>query len=421
MLQYQVNLQWQLILFLIGYLDVVCNRTVAGWGYDPNNPDRRVGVQIFVNGSSTGFVVADKFRHDIVGSCHGDGNHGYTFYIPDNIAQIRTVEARFVDSGQLLLGSNGQGIDETTNRPLPDEWVSEKGGYALPSVFLLGAAKSGTSSLHNYLGQCADICVSNPKEPYYFEYEYEAGATFYFNKYFSHWHGQKLVVDARHRNLYLPWVPERIKAHNPSARLLVILRNPVQRAISHWWHWYSASRAFEPLNLKEALAADLRRIESERTLTVNQKMSSYAAVLLNDMDGANLTHKNEARLRTYLDSGYYMEQIDRYLQFFPRDQLHVLLLDDLIVAPQKTFASILEFLGLNPDFAKRIRYPVCNTSMPGKSEQLDASILSWLHAHYESHNRTLEGFLGRSLNTWSSCAAPLADYPLILSTAGKLD
>jgi len=381
---------------LIGYLDVVAYRTVSGWAYDPANPERKLAVNIFLNGGEAGSAVANIFRQDLLGFC--GGRHGFSFAVPDHVNSIWDIEVRIAGSEQRLVRP-ALWLDEATNQPLPDGWKAGDGTHLYPSLFVLGAAKSGTTSLHNYLSQCVGVCVSNPKEPYYFEYELKRGSAFYYNRYFSHWNGERVVAEARHRNLYLPWVPRRIWEYKPLARLVVILREPVRRAISHWWHWRISS--LEPLAFREAAIEDLRRIEIERKLPEETRICNYETALDDDRDGEYRTFREEAKLRTYIDSGYYLEQIDRFLQYFPRKQLHIMLVDDLIASPLEAMAGLLNFLEVDPALATRIQYPICNRSMEGQADHIEAETLAWLGAHYAPHNQRLAEFLGRPLPGWT--------------------
>lgn len=105
---------------------------------------------------------------------------------------------------------------------MPDQMKPPKANY--PDFFILGAAKCGTTSLHAWLDFHPDILMSDPKEPFFFEAEYERGREYYRETYFKHWQGQPLTGDARHRNLYFSYIPERIRELNPAARFIILLR-----------------------------------------------------------------------------------------------------------------------------------------------------------------------------------------------------
>ena len=120
-----------------------------------------------------------------------------------------------------------------------------RGGTALsmtvdgPSnFFILGAARSGTTSLYQYLARHPDVLMSTPKEPVFFEAEYENGLAYYRDRYFKGWNGEPALGEARPANLLLSYVAPRIRESFPDAKLVAILRNPVDRAYSHWWVKY---------------------------------------------------------------------------------------------------------------------------------------------------------------------------------------
>lgn len=370
-----------------GYLDGVVHRIIFGWAYDSQYPDRALDVEVKINGELAGRTVANVFRSDLRDSGIGNGYHAFQIPIPEEIESVECVEVYIAGSSHRLAASSPEPIRADLNRPLPAAWQPVKGRHAYPNFFILGAAKSGTTSLHRYLSECPDIAMSNPKEPYFFEAQYRWGATHYFNRHFGHWKGEGLVGEARHRNLYLPHVPPRIHEYNPDARLVVILRNPVERAVSHWWHWYS--RGEETLPLRAALEADLLRIREG----AKQPEELYVQALYEG---------REREMRTYVDSGYYMQQIGRYIELFGAERLHTILFDDVVADPEGMMADTLRFLGVDESLAAGIAYPVCNPSLAGMLEHVDAETLAWLQAHYASHNEHLARFLGRPLDIWDS-------------------
>jgi len=275
-----------------------------------------------------------------------------------------------------------------SERPLPLSWIAGE-HYRKPSLFVLGAAKSATTSLHVYLDQHPHIFMSKPKEPVFFEAEYERGARFYYSKYFGGSNNEPVIGESRHRNLYLPYVPARIHAYNPRAKLLAVLRNPAERAISHWWHWYS--RGFEHLSPQEAFEADLRRIGAGEKVGTPEEIMSYVNAL---------GPYAQSRHRTYIDSGYYHDQLERYLQLFSRDQLCVVLFDDLVSMRVETMRRVFEFLDVDPDRAPLLNYEPLNQSAPGMWAHVDGQCWRGLVEHFAPHNRRLEQLLDRSLACW---------------------
>ncbi|MCK4846189.1 MAG: sulfotransferase [Deltaproteobacteria bacterium] len=292
-----------------------------------------------------------------------------------------------------------------------------------PDFFILGAAKCGTTSLYAYLDQHQDIYMSKPKEPLFFEAEFEKGLDFYWEKYFSGWKGEKLVADSRHRNLYLPYVAERIHAVNPDARFIILLRNPIDRAQSHWWHYYR--RGYEQLDFEEAVKADLERI-GRGLFNTPEIIGEYA-----DESGKEVSGRKLIRYRTYLDTGYYAEQIECYLKLFPSTSFKFVLFKDMIKDPIQVVTDVCEFLAIDSDECARFDYSARNkgkhlkvrtytasnlmknflyASRTGSifdslsnirnKPKIDSTLHEWLAEHFRPHNKRLEGIIGRNLDHW---------------------
>jgi hypothetical protein len=372
----------------IGYIDGIRFRQVYGWAHSPDRSSETPYLRISVNGKYTGLVAADRPRPDLqaVGI---DLPRGFEWTLPDACETVEAVTVTAVADNTSLPRDREFSVCETTNRNLPAQWVSGP-AHRFPSFFILGAAKCGTTSVHGYLSQHPEVCMSNPKEPFFFEAEFENGSAYYFNRYFSHWKDETTVGEARHRNLYMPYTAERIHAFNPQARLIVCLRNPAQRAVSHWWHWYS--RGMDPLSFAQAIEEDRERIESR---------ISYDNLPIRNLYQRMLTSDGKGILRTYLDSGYYYEQIERFLRLYPRSHLHVVLLEDLVRDPERVMAAILDFIGVDAGFASQMDYTPLNRSEGNMMAQVDSSTLDWLAEHYRLHNSGLLQLLGRKNPEWN--------------------
>ncbi len=145
------------------------------------------------------------------------------------------------------------------------------------NLFLLGAAKCGTTSLHYLLDQHPDICMANPKEPLFFEAEYEKGLEYYQRTYFTGCNAEPVIGESRTRNLFLPYVPGRIHETFPEAKFIVVLRNPVERAYSHWHHW-SAS-GVEKLEFGEAVKQNLKWLDENSSLSMEEYIRLHMQTL----------------------------------------------------------------------------------------------------------------------------------------------
>ncbi len=302
---------------------------------------------------------------------------------------------------------------------------------SVPSFLLLGAAKCGTTSLAHYLSQHPDVFFSEPKEPIFFEAEYEKGLSHYWETYFRGWHGERAVGEGRVWNLYLPFVAPRIRETLPDARLIALLRDPVERVHSHWWHRFS--RGQEPLGFAAAIRADRARIERGEGFAGEAGARAWRAGLYRDSPSTG--H------RVLLDLGFYAEQIERYRALFPAAQLEVVLHEDLAADQPRVMRGLFEFLGVDPGVrvtdasprnvrAERVRSPAARRALfaaralglrrlvprrlralqhallerPQQRPALDAGLRRELVAYYEPHTARLERLLDRDLSSWRATA-----------------
>ena len=110
---------------------------------------------------------------------------------------------------------------------------------ARPNLFVIGAMKSGTTTLHEYLGSHPEICMSDRKEPGYFveEYGWSNGVDWYLRQ-FSGDGKEKYLGESTTDYTKLPrfkGVARRIAEFNPGAKIMYLLRDPIERTISHYW------------------------------------------------------------------------------------------------------------------------------------------------------------------------------------------
>lgn len=201
-----------------------------------------------------------------------------------------------------------------------------------PNLFLLGAGKCGTTSLHQLLGSHPDIHVSNPKEPSFFCSYFQVIADPI--TYFSLFHSEaRYRVDASHVYFSNPETPPILKGLFPSAKFIVILRDPKRRAYSLYQH------------LRRACHADGRPIEV---------LESFAEALFAEEERFNSpeffqTCRHYFYNFMYVRSSLYDLQIDRYLSLFARDQFLFLTLAELRHQPQATREKLAAFLNVSPD------------------------------------------------------------------------
>lgn len=294
-----------------------------------------------------------------------------------------------------------------------------------PNFLILGAAKSGTTSLYHYLKQHPQVYMSDPKETRFFELDYHKGMEFYWNTYFKGWEGQRAIGEASPSYIYLPYVPERVKAELPEAKLIAILRNPVDRAFSHWWMTFSLG--VENLSFEAAIQANLEQLRSGFSFEGEEGEKLWRESIYWGKK------RRVAKRRWYLDMGYYAQQLKRYLALFPRSQIKILFFDDLCQNHLALVADMARFIEVDPGFElpddtpqmaatpkaglpllrwarifhiqrfipQFLRSGLANfLARYGSKPAMSPATRSWLVKHYYEHNRELEQIVERYLSYW---------------------
>lgn len=190
---------------------------------------------------------------------------------------------------------------------LPGQRGSARG--ALPNLVIIGAMKSGTTSLHAYLDQHPAVAMSNPKEIHYFT---DRNADRPVDWYAAHFDPDAPVRgEASPGYTKFPHragVPERMHRLIPDARLIYIVRDPVTRTVSQYLHEYLRHREDRPLS--EALA--------------------------------------DFRGNVYVDQSRYAYQLEQYLPLYPLERIHVMTTESLEADPQTALRAVTDFLDLEP-------------------------------------------------------------------------
>jgi hypothetical protein len=187
--------------------------------------------------------------------------------------------------------------------------------------FIVGVQKTGTTSLYKYLDEHPDILMPEVKENNYFiiDKAYEKGEA-YFHKFFKSYQSQKRIGSASVHMFSNQVVPERVYKYNKDAKIIIILRNPVDRAYSAYNFalkngWESPSNSFI-----DTLALQEKRVNG------------------NDNEQTNLS---------YFYVGLYYKHISNWLKWFPKEQVYILLNSDLKKNAQQVVKDVCRFLGVS--------------------------------------------------------------------------
>ena len=295
---------------------------------------------------------------------------------------------------------NGGGQRAGGRRPQRSPVPAREGADQLPSFLIVGAMRSGTTTLSRVLGSHPDVFVARQKEVHFFDNHYDRGTDWYREQFRTATPGQ-LIGEATPHYMYHPAVAERMATTVPDVKLIAILRNPVDRAYSHYWHNYS--RGKERLSFAEALDQEPARIAKDAFSS-----SSYS----------------------YVARGRYHGQLERILRYYARRSLLVILFDDLRASPLTTLDEVFSFLGVREgslppttlpwvnsytkfrsvavrNSTRRLPTPVRNlighfNARRASYPPLDADTRHRLIEDFEADNMALEAWLGRDIPLWRS-------------------
>jgi len=254
----------------------------------------------------------------------------------------------------------------------------------LPDFLVIGAQRCGTSSLFKYLAQHPTILRPLRKEIEYFSRRYNEGLPWYRSHFptnirkkiqnqFSH--SKVCTFEATPDYLFDPNAPSRVAEILRDIQLIVLLRNPIERAFSHYRHMVRLG--YENLTFDDAIAAEAERIGQDLE-RLNRDPSYY--------------YRNYAKF-SYVSRGLYADQIKRWLEFFPSEHFLILQSEDLFSEPSRTYDRILKFLQLSSGNAFEFKN-FSDTRDPGKlSTGISDSARKHLEEVFERPNRELASLL----------------------------
>ncbi len=263
---------------------------------------------------------------------------------------------------------------------------------ARPTFLVIGAQKSGTTSLRRYLSQNPAVLCAEPKELHYFDKDYARGDSWYLAQF--PWQTKARAVrrsigvdpavgEATPEYLFNPRAPSRVYAFDPELRFVAILRDPVDRAYSQYQ--MQVRRRGETRSFEELL--ELEKVELPREIERMRREPEYVPAM--------------GLRRSYVARGRYAEQFERWFGYYPRDRFLVLTSTELNHDTVGTMARVTAFLGV-PDW-RCDDYPRLSA---GSYEPMAPETREQLARAFELHNRRLEELLGRTFDWTRPAPAP---------------
>lgn len=263
-----------------------------------------------------------------------------------------------------------------------------------PTYIIAGAMRCGTTALNSYLRAHPDIAVSSSKEVHFFDSNWERGLDWYLEQ-FPDSDDALAVGEATPNYMFRPHALDRLAATLPDVKLVVMLRNPADRAYSHYWH-------------------DRTRGKTD---------GEFGDVVARELAGEDIGPA------AYIDRGRYRWQIEEILKRFPAAALHVQAFEDMKSDPGRVYGEICGFIGVDPSFRpERLGAPVNAYTefrslrvrdwarrLPKKAQNVVArlnrreaagyppmnpSVRDKLNAEFAAANAGLSELVGRDLPRW---------------------
>lgn len=251
----------------------------------------------------------------------------------------------------------------------------------MPDFIIIGAAKCGTTSLYNYLVQHPCIAPAHRKQVFYFATNrhsknwYKAFFPTIFKKVYHNLilRMPKITGEATPYYILHPLCPQRIKHTLPDVKIIVLLRNPTDRAYSHYQHVVRVCR--ENLTFEEAIDKENERIHGELEKLINDE--NYLSKNFQD---------------AYLLGGLYADQLEQWLKLFSQQQILILKSEDLYRFPQKIYKQVIDFLNL-PGFDLK-QFKVYNSGDYKPYPKMQPKTRERLIEYFRPYNKRLYNMLG---------------------------
>ena len=255
-------------------------------------------------------------------------------------------------------------------------------GGCLPDFLIVGVQKGGTTSLYNYLIQHPDVVPASRKEVHYFDRNVHRSLNWY-KAHFRNAARQKKsnsrIITGECTPYYAvnPYIPEKIAKIAPDTKIIFILRDPVERAFSHYKHNVNRNLYEKPVTFSEALSFEEQIVPR----------------VLDEMRLERNCYHTDHDIYSLRERGHYVEQIQTYEEYFP-EKVFILTTEELSEAPDKVLGKLCEFLGLTfYDFNIK---KVFNRNP--QSFERDCRSIELLKAYFLEHNKNLETYLKKELN-----------------------
>jgi len=254
----------------------------------------------------------------------------------------------------------------------------------LPDFLIIGTQRGGTTSLYHYLQTQPCIGSASTKEVHFFDRRFTRSLAWYqghfptrIEKYYARClYGQTFLTgEATPCYLFYPHAPSRVAKILPHVKLIVLLRNPVDRAYSQYYH--AVDHGFETVSFEEAIEREGERASREQEKI--QRDEYYYSI--------------EFMERSYLTRGIYVDQLQAWMRLFLREQFLILKSEEFYADPTTTLRQVLAFLNV-PSAELQVKEKEFQPYNNYTYTRMNPVLRKRLIAYYEPYNARLYDYLG---------------------------
>ena len=255
---------------------------------------------------------------------------------------------------------------ETGKMPVPQNWNLKP--VKVPNFIIIGCQRCGTTSLYTYLAQHPQILTPIKKEMDFFSWHFHRGIDWYLAHFPPMPPGEQFLTGEASPSYFdSREAPERLYSLFPEAKLILLLRNPVDRAISQFYRLTALN--WEARSLDRTISDEIERLDRNPEYIIGEEPGNYLA------------------------RGRYIEFIKNWRTFFPPEQLLILKSEDFYAGAAAIVQQVLEFLDL-PEY-QLSEYQNAN---PGSYQRVNESVSDRLSDYFRPYNQELEEYLGRQFD-----------------------
>lgn len=274
--------------------------------------------------------------------------------------------------------------------------ISKKSDKHKVDTFIVGTQKGGTSALFHYLSKSPEVIVSKTKEIGFFtnNHRFNLGVKWYENQFPYYNKIGKRQLDATPEYLYYPNAVKRIHNYNKSAKVIILLRDPVYRAFSHYNMFKNISKSSNSKleKLKKKWESNYSSSHPIYKLVAEKNFPNFAEIIKEEVENID----SQELEPSFVKRGFYYDQIKPYIDIFPSENVLIVESEYLKENSTKCVKEICSFLDISAEFLNSIKFE--KRHIGNYKEKFLESDKESLRKIYTEHNKKLFDLINKKYN-----------------------